>query len=156
LKKDYFSSHKLPKQQSTSFWSQGILGVKLQYVPTNDMTADTLTKSLPQAKHMHYMFNLGMFFISDPIHQALMTYVKPYISPRHWSHLCGSSSKPYIDGCNFDPSWSGRYIRHANCQQSKTSQSSKNILPYTITQNWLQNVLTPKIPSVFLTNFCSF
>jgi hypothetical protein len=24
----YFSSHKLPKQQSTSFWSQGILGVK--------------------------------------------------------------------------------------------------------------------------------
>jgi hypothetical protein len=27
LKKKYFSSHKLPKQQSTSFWSQGILGV---------------------------------------------------------------------------------------------------------------------------------
>jgi hypothetical protein len=27
-KKKYFSSHKLPKQQSTSFWSQGILGVK--------------------------------------------------------------------------------------------------------------------------------
>jgi hypothetical protein len=29
LKKKYFSSHKLPKQQSTIFWSQGILGVKL-------------------------------------------------------------------------------------------------------------------------------
>jgi hypothetical protein len=28
LKKNYFSSHKLPKRQSTSFWSQGILGVK--------------------------------------------------------------------------------------------------------------------------------
>jgi hypothetical protein len=28
LKKIYFSSHKLPKQQSTNFWSQGILGVK--------------------------------------------------------------------------------------------------------------------------------
>jgi hypothetical protein len=28
LKKNDFSSHKLPKQQSTSFWSQGILGVK--------------------------------------------------------------------------------------------------------------------------------
>jgi hypothetical protein len=28
LKFFYFSSHKLPKQQSTSFWSQGILGVK--------------------------------------------------------------------------------------------------------------------------------
>jgi hypothetical protein len=27
LKKNYFSSHKLPKQHSTSFWSQGILGV---------------------------------------------------------------------------------------------------------------------------------
>jgi hypothetical protein len=27
LKKIYFSSHKLPKQQSTSFWSQEILGV---------------------------------------------------------------------------------------------------------------------------------
>jgi hypothetical protein len=26
--KKYFSSHKLPNQQSTSFWSQGILGVK--------------------------------------------------------------------------------------------------------------------------------
>jgi hypothetical protein len=27
LKKNYFSSHKLPKQQSTSFWSQGNLGI---------------------------------------------------------------------------------------------------------------------------------
>jgi hypothetical protein len=27
LKKNYISSHKLPKQQSTTFWSQGILGV---------------------------------------------------------------------------------------------------------------------------------
>jgi hypothetical protein len=26
--KNYFSSQKLPKQQSTNFWSQGILGVK--------------------------------------------------------------------------------------------------------------------------------
>jgi hypothetical protein len=28
LKKNYFSSHKLPKLQSTSFWSRGILGSK--------------------------------------------------------------------------------------------------------------------------------
>jgi hypothetical protein len=28
LKNYYFSSHKLSKQQSTSFWSQGILGIK--------------------------------------------------------------------------------------------------------------------------------
>jgi hypothetical protein len=29
MKKKYFSSYKLHKQQSTSFWSQGILGVKV-------------------------------------------------------------------------------------------------------------------------------
>jgi hypothetical protein len=29
LKKKYSSSHKLPKQQTTSFWSQGILGVNV-------------------------------------------------------------------------------------------------------------------------------
>jgi hypothetical protein len=28
--KSYFYTHKLPKQQSTSFWSQGILGVKVR------------------------------------------------------------------------------------------------------------------------------
>jgi hypothetical protein len=27
LKKNYFSSHKLPKQQLTNFWSEGILGI---------------------------------------------------------------------------------------------------------------------------------
>jgi hypothetical protein len=27
LKKNYFSSQKLPKQQSSSFWSEGILGI---------------------------------------------------------------------------------------------------------------------------------
>jgi hypothetical protein len=32
LKKNYFSSHKLPKQQSTRFWSQGILGVNINEV----------------------------------------------------------------------------------------------------------------------------
>jgi hypothetical protein len=36
LKKNYFSSHKLPKQQLTSFWSQGILGVKLGTHPIFD------------------------------------------------------------------------------------------------------------------------
>jgi hypothetical protein len=35
LKKNYFSSHKLPKQQSTSFWSQGILGVNLSRFVTS-------------------------------------------------------------------------------------------------------------------------
>jgi hypothetical protein len=32
MKKNYFSSHKLPKQQSTSFWSQGILGVNFYII----------------------------------------------------------------------------------------------------------------------------
>jgi hypothetical protein len=35
LKKIYFSSHKLPKLQSTTIWSQGILGVKLQSFDNN-------------------------------------------------------------------------------------------------------------------------
>jgi hypothetical protein len=35
LEKNYFSSHKLPKQQSTSFWSQGILGVNIQLFQKN-------------------------------------------------------------------------------------------------------------------------
>jgi hypothetical protein len=38
LKKKYFSLHKLPKQQSTSFWSQeilGVKGVKLNVLTTN-------------------------------------------------------------------------------------------------------------------------
>jgi hypothetical protein len=31
LKEKYFSSHKLPKQQSTNFWSQGFLGVNIHH-----------------------------------------------------------------------------------------------------------------------------
>jgi hypothetical protein len=47
LRKNYFSSHKLPKQQLTSFWFQGILGVKL---------LDLHHKAL-------YLFILLLFFI---------------------------------------------------------------------------------------------
>jgi hypothetical protein len=40
LKKIHFSTHRLPKQQTTSFWSQGILGVKvkkdIKFIPPND------------------------------------------------------------------------------------------------------------------------
>jgi hypothetical protein len=32
LKINYFSSHKLPKQQSISFWSQGNLGVITMFI----------------------------------------------------------------------------------------------------------------------------
>jgi hypothetical protein len=31
IEKNYFSSHKLPKQQSFSFWFVGILGVKIMF-----------------------------------------------------------------------------------------------------------------------------
>jgi hypothetical protein len=32
IEKKLFSSHKLPKQQLTNFWSQGILGIKVKDV----------------------------------------------------------------------------------------------------------------------------
>jgi hypothetical protein len=44
LKKNYFSSHKLPKQQSISFWSQGILGVNGEDVPTQREDGKSSTK----------------------------------------------------------------------------------------------------------------
>jgi hypothetical protein len=31
IEKNKISSHKLPKQQSTNFWSQGILGIKRDF-----------------------------------------------------------------------------------------------------------------------------
>jgi hypothetical protein len=33
IEKSYISSHKLPKLQSTNFWSHGILGVNLYHLP---------------------------------------------------------------------------------------------------------------------------
>jgi hypothetical protein len=50
LKKKYFSSHKLPKQQSTSFWSQGILGI-------NGSNSITLSWIIP--------FFIMVFFYND-------------------------------------------------------------------------------------------
>jgi hypothetical protein len=46
LRKIYFSSHKLPKQQSTNFWSQGILGVNqtLEMVVAKKMTHGNIAK----------------------------------------------------------------------------------------------------------------
>jgi hypothetical protein len=41
IEKKKNSSHKLPKQQSTSFWSQGILGVKIHQV-YGDVEVDTV------------------------------------------------------------------------------------------------------------------
>jgi hypothetical protein len=45
LKKNYFSSHKLPKQQSTSFWSQRILGVNSPFVVHTEGSLGTTTAS---------------------------------------------------------------------------------------------------------------
>jgi hypothetical protein len=44
LKKKYFSSPKLPKQQSTSFWSQGILGVKFSNCKHPPTDFDSISK----------------------------------------------------------------------------------------------------------------
>jgi hypothetical protein len=53
LKKKYFSSHKLPKQQSTNFWSQGILGVNTQ------SSLMILNLKLPQIK----LFQMKQFIL---------------------------------------------------------------------------------------------
>jgi hypothetical protein len=43
LKKNKTSTHKLPKQQSTSFWSQGILGVNIYKCQNNKGSKILLT-----------------------------------------------------------------------------------------------------------------
>jgi hypothetical protein len=53
LKKFYFSSHKLPKQRSTSFWSQGILGVKSNVVPLS---------ASPSVPKFLQIYNKGVYF----------------------------------------------------------------------------------------------
>jgi hypothetical protein len=47
LKKNYFSSDKLPKQQLTNFWSQGILGVKVE-APTQKSNLSLHTMKAPK------------------------------------------------------------------------------------------------------------
>jgi hypothetical protein len=56
LKKNYFSSHKLPKQQSTSFWSQGILGVNEALNIVN-----VLINQLFQRVSFGISFSLGLY-----------------------------------------------------------------------------------------------
>jgi hypothetical protein len=46
MKEIYFSSHKLLKQRSTSFWSQGILGVKSYNKAQNIYNKTCCCKSL--------------------------------------------------------------------------------------------------------------
>jgi hypothetical protein len=64
LKKNYFSSHKLPKQQSTSFWCQGILGVKKSDViitrEEEVMLLASFEASLTHGYGCNYM--MGYFF----------------------------------------------------------------------------------------------
>jgi hypothetical protein len=70
LKKIYFSSHKLPKQQSTNFWSQGILGVK------NDATKEETFKltnrtifqiTIATMKLQRVVINNITFFSGKPV-----------------------------------------------------------------------------------------
>jgi hypothetical protein len=54
LKHNYFSSHKLPKQQSTSFWSQGILGVKDRKNPTWRWILDAIGCSFALLRRVYW------------------------------------------------------------------------------------------------------
>jgi len=115
------------------------------------MTADVLTKSLPQEKHNHCMIKLGMCLIPQsqdqisPKIQALMTYVPFSKFCTHPSDLCGSPStnciycssssidtflEPFLNNyastiqksSHLDSSWSGRHITHPINHISKTNQ----------------------------------
>jgi hypothetical protein len=59
LKKNKNSSHKLPKQQLTSFWSQGILGVKIALMKSMNSCEIIMVTTLPPAppnKHILLMY----------------------------------------------------------------------------------------------------
>ena len=73
--------------------------IQLNYVSTNDMTTNILTKSLPNDKHHRCMTRLGMCLIPASKIQALTTYTKHLNSSFYLSHLCESSSQPCIYGC---------------------------------------------------------
>jgi hypothetical protein len=67
LKNIYFSSHKLPKQQSTSFWSQGILGVKDQVAISILHTTrihGCSSVCQPQRMHITRLFYFTTLFVS--------------------------------------------------------------------------------------------
>lgn len=105
--------------------------ISVSYVPTQNMTADILTNSLPKDKHIHCMEQLGMIDIpqqhlTSTKVQALMTYVRPFIpllSHICSTQLCGRQNNLCLYCNNFDKSWSGRNTRHMDCPISKTHQN---------------------------------
>jgi hypothetical protein len=63
LKKKKISSHKLPKQQSTNFWSQGLLGVNIFFSHLYWLKLYTITPlPFPQCT-VHYFLYFFPFFL---------------------------------------------------------------------------------------------
>jgi hypothetical protein len=67
LKKNYFSSHKLPKQQLTSFWSQGILGVNKAPYQLSQIHFCILSASAPSPRAWLKILQLRRYFFIFPL-----------------------------------------------------------------------------------------
>jgi hypothetical protein len=63
LKKNYFSSQKLPKQQSTIFWSQGILGVKNKRISCRDCMSNFIYIKNDEEKVKNILISLVFHLI---------------------------------------------------------------------------------------------
>lgn len=95
-----YHSHSKHVDIQYHFTREKILAQEIQFchIPTSDMTAEILTKSLPQAKHNQCMTKLDMCLIPQPPKQdfpkihALVTYTPCFKYQTHPSHLCGSPS----------------------------------------------------------------
>jgi hypothetical protein len=78
LKKIYFSSHKLPKQQSTNFWFQGILGVNL--ITMNKI----LRLCIPKQKiHRITCTDIGAFMVESAFKKKSKLWEMKHFKPKH-------------------------------------------------------------------------
>jgi hypothetical protein len=111
VKKNYFSSHKLPKQQRTSFWSQGILGVKRQLtnpynIVQNDVCERRNRTLIESARSMLNASQLRNYFWAESIYTAYylqncsftstLTNATPY---ELWTSLKSNLNHLCIFGC---------------------------------------------------------
>jgi hypothetical protein len=63
MKKNDFSSYKLPKQQSTNFWSQGILGVK--HVPLEQNNVSLLVFEMFKITYSYVLYFCNTWYLSE-------------------------------------------------------------------------------------------
>jgi hypothetical protein len=100
LKLKYFSSHKLPKQQSTSFWSQGILGIKRSHYTIPTKILDQIIT----------LFNIKTSYFSSPV--TCSTLVNTYYSPFQRDSIFGSK------GTAFTHNWQDRGYAHPHNKEN--------------------------------------